>query len=284
MNFHSYFSSPCWWGKLIGAAFGYLISGPAGSIFGLLIGNFFDRGMVQYIANPYWHFHTEKKRPVQTIFFETTFFTLGYLAKSDGHVSEEEIELATKLMKSLRLTKEQKDRARVLFNQGKQPNVNIHATLTNFYRVTQYKPDLLNLFIQIQYRVVQLNPTSHQTITAMNHILSNLGYAPLTQQQHHYDKQQQTDANWNANHRYTDYSYSNSPRHATGLHDAFERLNIPSNSTQQEVKRAYRRLISRYHPDKLIAKGESDMAIKLATIKTQEIREAYERICGVKGW
>jgi DnaJ like chaperone protein len=37
-------------------------------------------------------------------------------------------------------------------------------------------------------------------------------------------------------------------------------------------------MMSRHHPDKLVAKGLPEEMMKLATEKTQEIRAAYERI------
>ena len=37
-------------------------------------------------------------------------------------------------------------------------------------------------------------------------------------------------------------------------------------------------------PDRLMAKGVPEEMIKLATEKTQAIRQAYEDICRAKGW
>ena len=55
-------------------------------------------------------------------------------------------------------------------------------------------------------------------------------------------------------------------------------LGISSSADDDEVKRAYRRLMSQYHPDKLVAKGLPEEMMKVATEKTAEIRSAYERI------
>jgi DnaJ like chaperone protein len=61
-------------------------------------------------------------------------------------------------------------------------------------------------------------------------------------------------------------------------------MEISPDSSKQEVKQAYRRLLSRHHPDKLIAKGVSEEKIKWANDKTQKIVKAYELICKTKGW
>jgi len=55
-------------------------------------------------------------------------------------------------------------------------------------------------------------------------------------------------------------------------------LGIDKTASDAEVKKAYRRLMSQHHPDKLIAKGLPEEMIKLATEKTQKIKAAYEQI------
>ena len=45
-----------------------------------------------------------------------------------------------------------------------------------------------------------------------------------------------------------------------------------------EVKKAYRRLMSQHHPDKLVSKGLPEEMMEMATKKTQEIKTAYESV------
>jgi DnaJ like chaperone protein len=62
------------------------------------------------------------------------------------------------------------------------------------------------------------------------------------------------------------------------LDQAYAVLGIERTSTDAEVKRAYRRLLSQHHPDKLVSKGLPEEMMKLAAEKTHEIRQAYETI------
>ena len=75
--------------------------------------------------------------------------------------------------------------------------------------------------------------------------------------------------------------YSTPPQNE--LKQAYGVLGISENATDQEVKKAYRRLMSQHHPDKLVAKGLPESMVKLATEKTQKIQRAYEWICKARG-
>jgi DnaJ like chaperone protein len=62
------------------------------------------------------------------------------------------------------------------------------------------------------------------------------------------------------------------------LEDAYSALGVDRTIGDKELKRAYRKLMSQNHPDKLIAKGVPEDMIKLATARAQEIQAAYEMI------
>ena len=64
----------------------------------------------------------------------------------------------------------------------------------------------------------------------------------------------------------------------TSLEDAYAALGVDSSVTDKELKRAYRKLMSEHHPDKLIAKGVPEDMVKLATERSQEIQAANEMI------
>ena len=67
------------------------------------------------------------------------------------------------------------------------------------------------------------------------------------------------------------------------LNDAYAILNVKTDASDAEVKRAYRRLLSQHHPDKLVSKGLPEEMMKMATQKTHEIRQAYEQVKEARG-
>jgi len=67
------------------------------------------------------------------------------------------------------------------------------------------------------------------------------------------------------------------------LSEAYQVLGVDRAASDADIKRAYRRLISRHHPDKLVSKGLPEEMMKVAAQKTHEIRQAYERIREARG-
>lgn len=287
MNFLKYFAHTHWWGKLLGAFFGFLLAGPIGALFGIFIGNFFDRGIQEIFKNPFWQYYAERKKETQKIFFRATFAVMGYIAKADGYISEQEIKIAENLMSEMRLSKNQKFNAKKFFSEGKTSTFDLNHVLNLLAHFCANNSSLLKLFIDIQYRAVMSADLSSEKLIALDRVFKHLGFAPLSQQYRFYTDFSSFNRQANSqNQYYEQQNYSktsnNSPHNA--LTHAYAILQINPKASKQEVKIAYRKLISKNHPDKLIAKGLPEEQIKIATDKTQQIRKAYEEICASKGW
>lgn len=269
MDLHTFFNRKNYWGKLLGAIFGFLMGGPAGALFGILVGNFFDRGLSEHFARPYGTFQHEKNRQTRTLFIQTTFMIMGYIAKADGRVSEPAIAAANAVMHDLHFSKMQVEVARQAFTSGKSPEFKLVDVLLTFKRSLQHQPNLIMTFLDIQYRVLQTQGLTTKKLRALNQVAQVLGFAPLHEQAHFYENSRRS---------------SDSYQSGTSLSEAYSILKLDMNASEPAVKKAYRRLISQHHPDKLIAKSKSDAEIKRANERTQKIRKAYEKICEVKGW
>lgn len=279
MDLHRFFTHQKWWGKLLGAFLGYLMAGPVGSLFGVLIGNFFDKGLNEHFANPLWQYHAERRPAVKKVFFQVTYSVMGYISKADGRISEQEIQATNAIMHEMNLNKEQRFAAQHYFNEGKKETFKLLPAIKLLHNAAVNNPNLLKLFINIQYNLAQVDGLSQAKIQIMNIILTQLNCAPIHEQSRfNEDFYQQNHSS----------SYSRrappSPKAVHVLDQAYAILQIPSSASKQDVKRAYRRLISRNHPDKLSAQGLPKEKIKEANEKTHIIRKAYEQICANKGW
>lgn len=293
MNFKEFFTINSWWGKLLGTCFGFLSAGPTGAIFGLLIGNLFDRGLASHFANPMLLYLSEKRSNVQAIFFEATFSIMGYMAKADGRVTEEELNMARLVMNEMHLNHQQKIHAMRLFNEGKSSRFDLLGVLLRLRKACNDNRELLKVFIDIQYQAAQIDGLTTRKIQTLDIIFSHLGFMPFHQQYRFYEdfgtgssyeKQQNTNHSSSDSESYSSYSRYNYKPSKSNLDHAYALMEVSPNATKQEVKRAYRRLLSRNHPDKLIAQGLPQEMIKVANEKTQKIVKAYELICDSKGW
>ncbi|UKN00127.1 DnaJ domain-containing protein [Paracrocinitomix mangrovi] len=66
------------------------------------------------------------------------------------------------------------------------------------------------------------------------------------------------------------------------LADAFKILELELNATEKEIKKSYRKLALKFHPDRVIHLGKEHQ--KIAEQKFQILSEAYEYIKNIKGF
>lgn len=67
------------------------------------------------------------------------------------------------------------------------------------------------------------------------------------------------------------------------LEDAYKLLGVSAEDDMAAIKKAYRKLVRKYHPDIIKSQGKSEAYIQEATQKTQEINQAYEMIKKARG-
>lgn len=267
------------WGKLVGGFFGFLLAGPLGLIFGILIGHLFDRGLHQ---NQAWTFSSTNS-VAQQVFFDSTFLVMGHIAKLDGRVSEAEIQAARAIMNRLGLTETMRQKAIDLFNQGKSASFNLENSLQKLANACHRNKVLLRLFVEIQMQTAFAEGhLTYKKQHVLQKICHYLGFAPLNfaffehlfNFEHAFRKQ--------SSHQRQGY-YHTPPSSQLNLKDAYAILGISEQASTLEIKKAYRKQMSQHHPDKLLSKGLPEEMIKLATEKTQKIKAAYDRICAAKG-
>lgn len=257
-----------WWGKIIGGGLGFMLGGPLGALLGAAVGHNFDKGM-KGVADD---FSPGAQARVQMAFFTTTFSVMGHLAKADGRVSRDEIQVAEQIMAQMNLGDEQRRVARQLFSEGKQSGFDLDAVLEQFRRECHRRHNLMQMFVEIQLHAAYADGVVHaKERELLSYLCQKLGFSAqefahleaLVQAQHHMGGEQA-------------YGGAASNKAGLSLDDAYAMLNVKASASDAEVKKAYRRLMSQHHPDKLVAKGLPEEMMELAKEKTQEIRAAYD--------
>jgi DnaJ like chaperone protein len=241
-----------WTGKLVGGAIGAFL-GPLGIAVGAAIGHQYDLQAGR-----------RGTRPVGEQFFRTTFLVMGHVAKADGRVSEREIAAARGVMAGLRLGEAQRLAAIELFTAGKAPDFDVAAELEQLLRASGRNAAILRTFVEIQLRfALHGNGPGSAARARVAQIAAALGI----------------DAALLA--RMEAAMQGAAPGSSTASHEAqvaaaYRTLEVEPSVSDAELTRAYRRQMSRHHPDKLKANGLPESMLEHAKERTQAIREGYE--------
>jgi DnaJ like chaperone protein len=261
-----------WLGKLVGGAFGFMLGGPLGAIFGASVGHQFIDGMAGESSNP------GDQQRVQMAFFTATFAVMGHVAKADGRVSNEEIGLAKRVMDNMELNPELREAAIQLFQQGKQADFPLAAVLRQFRVECHRRTHLVRMFVEIQIQAAFADGVyDAKEEKLLLEICAQLGVSRF--------EYQVIKGQVQAQHRFQQSGEQFPPKSGLSkLEDAYAVLGIPAAAADADVKKAYRRLMSQHHPDKLVAKGLPEEMMQMAKQKTQQIRKAYETIRETRGF
>jgi DnaJ like chaperone protein len=211
-------------------------------------------------------------------FFRTTFELLGHVAKSDGRVTEAEIDAARGLMHELKLGPREISIAIACFRVGKSAAYDAELGVERLREACGQRYDLLRAFMELQLRAALAgNGMSPPARVILARVAERLGMSGLEF------------AYMEAALRARQRMHGASPgagRHAAdagSLAECYAELEVDANITDQEVTKAYRRQMSRHHPDKLVANGLPESMAQMAKEKTQRIQEAYEGIRAARG-
>ena len=249
--------------KIIGVVAGYYFFGFFGALFGLFVGSFIDRVRAYGSGgmNPL------QNALRQAVFIETVFILMGKLAKADGQVSQDEIAHAEQFMQKLGMTAQHRQQAIAWFKQGADAAFDIEPTLMRFMAVCGHtrnlKEVLLAYLIVMALADGQYHPAEEALLTD---IAGRLGYGPVA-------FRQMLEMVRNQSH------FAGAQANAeTALDDAYKALGVAKDSSDAEIKRAYRKLMSQYHPDKLMGQGVPEDMIAMATEQAKEIQLAHDLI------
>jgi len=251
-----------WWGTFIGGTLGFVFGGPLGAMIGAAVGGNFDRGLkmsgqFDSAAGP------GNQERVQAAFFTTTFSVMGHVAKSDGHVSPQEISAAKNIMTQMQLSAQQRQAAIKFFDQGKLDDFPLLDILHQFKKECHGRRNLIQMFVEIQIATALADGKVDANEKRVLYTIGDILGFSRNQIDHLFNMENAADASAND---------------SLTLSQAYKILGVNKNSSEAEIKKAYRRLMSQHHPDKLVSKGLPDEMIQLATEKTQEIRKAYDLI------
>ncbi len=244
-----------------------------GALLGLLFGGL--RGLLIGAALGYaiaWFLRKSvlgRLQVVQSELLDATFSIMGALCKADRVVTRDEIRVAEALFDRLHLAGEQREAAKKAFNRGKAPDFDLDAAADHFAQIARGRAPLLQLFLQVQITAVAADGSVHPAEREMLvRVARRLG---LTERD-----VAQLEALLRA--AAGGPSAPGAPPTRQRLEDAYAALGVSPNASDTDIKRAYRRLMSQNHPDKLAARGLPESMREIAEERSREINTAYDLI------
>lgn len=248
-----------WPVTVIATVLGLLVASIPGAILGVVLGALVDR----YLAFPSWTALWQKlgRQPAVYSAEHSQFMLLGYLAKINGRVLPAHIQQVRIEMRRLGLEGYKYQAAITAFSQGK------NAQLTDLRAGLQasFKGEKAEQLLLSAWRVIwaerKVSPLQRKTLEYCAKWLG-VKLARLAELELQVRPSQ---------------TQSNKPAvKQTELGQALAVLGLSSTTNSfTQVQRAYRRLLSENHPDKLIGAGASKPQIERANDRTQELHSAY---------
>ncbi len=254
-----------WIGKIIGGTIGLSLGGPLGAILGTAIGHRFDKSDEKYLegfggTNSGSFDYNPQTR--EMTFFVAVFSMLAKIAKADGRISSEEIsEVELFMEKDLHLDDNGKKAAINIFRAAKDSSEPFESFARQFYEAFANQRQILELMIDVLVRV----GASDGMLVTEEDILIHSAARMFG---------------------FSDGEYDNiKARHNVSATDHYYAvLKCNASDDISTIKKQYRKLVSEYHPDKIMGKGLPDEFVVLANEKFREIQEAYEAVSKQRGF
>ena len=202
-------------------------------------------------------------------FVRALFGCMGYLAKSDGRVSEDEIRAARLIMHRLQLSPAGVRRAIGWFDDGKRPAFPLVQTVREVRRVSARNVGKRTMFLRLLLEVVLAKPALRKEERAVIWTICSeldIGRVELAQLEAMIRAQK---------------GFKRSPAgdaDAARIRKAYAILGVDPEASNDEIKKAYRRLMNRNHPDKIAGSNPEADVVAEASRRTREVRSAYEML------
>ncbi len=247
-----------WFGKLTFGSLGLFLGGPLGAVVGAAVGHhLLDKreGELPGQQRP-----LQQSEQAQAAYFVCIFSILGKIAKIDGAVTQNELAVVDTFIGSMNISETEKGFAKQVFNEAKNSPYSIDDFAAQFYQINRGQPAVLISFMDVLFRVAAADGSLHASEEAA-----------LTQIQEIFN--------------ISDQQYNNIK--AVYFDDTdkyYKSLNCTPQSTVDEIKNSYKKLVKDFHPDTIVSKGLPEEFTQFATTRFREIQEAYEKIRRERGF
>lgn len=266
-----------WFGTIIGSSLGFVFGGPLGAIGGAALGHILlDRTPRQHFnasASDGKRIHSREAR--QAGYFLALFSIMGKIAAADGKISESERQMVRQFIRRPGIDQQQGEYALRIFEEAARSPHTARELAQQFYLLTpgqtKYHLNFMDLLVRLATADGVLSESERQMLSevAGELYISEEDVRLLLSRTTHTRQGGGGNAGTGAQ--------------GGSVAEAYRTLGCTPQSSNSEMRSAYRRLASAYHPDKVISKDLPEEFTQLAKEKFQEIQAAYQTIKAARG-
>ncbi len=235
------------YGKWIGGGLGWAFGGPLGAIIGFALGSAFgnNSNTEEYIGG------TSQQRD-----FNVSLLVLSAaVMKADGSVKKSELDYVKRFFLS-NFGQERAEKYILMLREILKQDIQIYEVSQQIGRFMDYSSKLQ--LLHYLFGIASADGSTHENeVDVITNIAKYMGISSSDFQSIKAMFVQEVDS-------------------------AYKILGIDSTATDDEIKKAYREMAKKYHPDKVAYLG--DDVRKSAEQKLQEVNEAYDKIKKQRGF
>ena len=241
-------------GKWIGSGLGWALGGPLGGVLGFALGSAFDAASITVQKNGNNTYSPGASKPHVGDFAASLLVLSAAVMKSDGKTLKSELDYVKKFLIN-QFGEEHAQQQILLLKEILKQDIPLHDVCI---QIKQYMPHSERLQI-IHYLFGISKADGHVDELELNTIATIANYLNVSS------------ADFN----------SLKAMYFKDINSDYKILEIEANAGDEDVKKAYRKMAVKFHPDKVAALGEEVQ--KAAKEKFQKVQQAYENIKKQRG-
>lgn len=248
------------WGKVAGAAAGLAIGGPIGALLGAVAGHvLLDREGKRTVEPGQREERGEKRfRERDEVAFTIGVIALAAkLAKADGTVTHDEVSVFKRVFP---VPREEEGNVGHLFNLAKQDVAGFDSYARQLAGLFRSRPGVLEDLLDSLFLIAKADDRLHPAeLQYLRHVAEIFGFSD------------------------GEFERIRASHFGPDREDPYVILGVERSISDDDLKKAYHKLVRENHPDSLIARGVPAEFVRLATEKLAAINGAYDIVKKQRG-